>query len=253
MSFGDPAFLALVKEEPCALLAHHGAQVGDYKSANFDLLGALAANTRNGREVLQAFAAAGGRGMVLSGSYFEPDEGHGGASARAFSPYGLSKGLTYQVFRYYAETTGLAFGKFVLPNPFGPYEEPRFTAYLIKTWREGKVAEVKTPDYVRDNIHVDLLAEVYRVFAERVAAQGPVLSRINPSGYAETQGAFAQRYAREMRPRLGWDCALTLGSQPDFAEPLERVNTEPATQWCPDWDEAQAWDGVADFYLACLE
>jgi hypothetical protein len=30
---------------------------------------------------------------------------------------------------------GFTFQKFVVPNPFGPYEEPRFTAYLMKTRR----------------------------------------------------------------------------------------------------------------------
>ena len=65
--------------------------------------------------------------------------------------------MTFQFFRYYCHEAGLALGKFVIPNPFRPFEEPRFTAYLMRNWREGKPAEVKTPDYLRDNIHVDLL------------------------------------------------------------------------------------------------
>ena len=40
----------------------------------------------------------------------------------------------------------------MIPNPFGPYEEPRFMAYLMKTWLKGEVARVQTPRYVRDNI-----------------------------------------------------------------------------------------------------
>jgi hypothetical protein len=32
------------------------------------------------------------------------------------------------------------------------------------------------------------------------------ISRINPSGYVETQGAFARRLADEMRRRLGLKC-----------------------------------------------
>jgi nucleoside-diphosphate-sugar epimerase len=163
-------------------------------------------------------------------------------------PYGLSKGLTWQVFRYYAEAAGVPLGKFVIPNPFGPYEEPRFTAYLMRTWREGKIAEVRTPDYVRDNIHVDLLGQAYRACAERLVAGSAKVMRFNPSGYAGSQGAFAQRYAQEMRARLGWACELALARQTDFAEPLERVNTEPATQWAPNWDEGKAWDGVAEYY-----
>jgi len=47
----------------------------------------------------------------------------------AFSPYGLSKGLTAQAFRYWCGALDVPLGKFVLPNPFGPFEEPRFCHY----------------------------------------------------------------------------------------------------------------------------
>jgi hypothetical protein len=42
----------------------------------------------------------------------------------------------------------------VISNPFGPFEEPRFCAYLMKTWRAGEIAEVRTPAYLRDNMKV---------------------------------------------------------------------------------------------------
>ena len=60
---------------------------------------------------------------------------------------------------FYCEAAGLPLGKFVIPNPFGPFEEPRFCAYLIRQWQAGQAAEVRTPAYVRDNIHVDLLEQ----------------------------------------------------------------------------------------------
>ena len=63
---------------------------------------------------------------------------------------------------------------------------------------------MRTPAYVRDNIHVDLLAGAYAAFAEAVAA-GSGFSRANPSGYVEAQGAFAERFAREIGPRTGLD------------------------------------------------
>jgi nucleoside-diphosphate-sugar epimerase len=179
---------------------------------------------------------------------FENDEGAGDEPRRAFSPYGLSKGLTFQVFRYYCQEAGLPLGKFVIPNPFGPFEEPRFTAFLMKNWKAGKPVEVKTPDYVRDNIHVGLLAAAYAKFAGRVAAAKEPLIKINPSGYAEKQGEFAQRVGREVKSRLGWACELKLAKQVDFSEPLNRVNTEPAAQLVPEWNESKAWDAFAEFY-----
>jgi UDP-glucose 4-epimerase len=68
------------------------------------------------------------------------------------------------------------------------------------------------------------------------------------SGYVETQGAFAERFANAMRPRLGVECALEFGIQTDFAEPLMRINTDSAARYVGDWDEAAGWDQAADGY-----
>ena len=109
----------------------------------------------------------GSKGVVLTGSVFEQNEGAGEPPLVAFSPYGLSKGLTAEVVRHRCHEFGLRYGKFVIPNPFGPLEEPRFCAYLIRSWKKGEVAQVNTPDYVRDNIHVSLLAAAYAKFVAK--------------------------------------------------------------------------------------
>ena len=152
------------------------------------------------------------------------------------------------MFRFYCDEARIPLGKFVIPNPFGPFEEPRFTAHLMKNWRDGKIAGVKTPDYLRDNIHADLLAAIYAKFVRRVCASTEPLLKINPSGYVETQGEFAQRAARETRTRTGWACELELAKQEDFSEPLRRVNTDPVAARFPNWSEPKAWDGFVEFY-----
>ena len=247
LAFGDASFLDLCRSDSWDLLCHHAAQVGDYRSAAFDVAGALAANTRNFTEVLRAMR--GLRGVVLTGSVFEADEGAGTTPLRAFSPYGMSKGLTAQLVRFWCEAAGLAIGKFVISNPFGPFEEPRFCTYLMRQWSAGQVAEVRTPAYVRDNIHVDLLARAYAAFVDKAAA-GPGFARANPSGYVETQGAFAERFAREIGQRTSLDCRVSLAPQTDFAEPLVRINTEPAQ--VAAWNENAAWDGIARYYEGVL-
>jgi UDP-glucose 4-epimerase len=64
----------------------------------------------------------------------------------------------------------------VIPNPFGLYEEPHFTAYLMTTWLASETPRVQTPRYVRDNIHVSLLAKAYAAFV------APVRRRIRCAG-----------------------------------------------------------------------
>jgi len=251
-AFGDERFLQLIREQaPWDMLCHHAADVTNYKSVDFDVSGAVRNNANNLPVVLDALAAGGCRRVLLTGSVFENDEGAGSQGLPAFSAYGLSKGLTAQLFRFYVGTRGLGFGKFVIPNPFGPYEEARFTAYLIRSWQQGKTATVGTPAYVRDNIHVTLLARAYSWFVGRVPESG--FCKLNPSGYVETQGAFARRFAAEMAPRLGIDCPLELRPQTEFPEPRVRINTDVLDAAALGWDEARAWDELAAYYADSSE
>jgi nucleoside-diphosphate-sugar epimerase len=247
--FGDERFLALVQSGSFDLLCHHAADVTNYKSPDFDVAGAVANNTHRIREVVTALASANGGAFLLTGTFFEPGEGAGSDGLPAFSPYAVSKSLTATVCEYYCRVTGVRLGKFVIPHPFGPMEDARFTTYLMKTWSLGDEAGVRTPDYVRDNIHVSLLATAYQTFAERLAT-GEGDCRTNPSGYVETQGAFAERIAREMRARTGWECRLKLAQQTAFEEPRVRINTEPVDGRALGWDESTAWDEIAIWYKA---
>jgi nucleoside-diphosphate-sugar epimerase len=245
--FGEADFLRLTERAGFDLLCHHAARVADYRNPNFDALGAAEENTRSLPPLLRAMRDRGLKGLVLTGSVFEQDEGVGSAPMRAFSPYGLSKGITAQIARYWCETLGIPMGKFVIPNPFGILEEPRFCAYLVKCWKAGEPAEVRTPHYVRDNIHVSLLAKSYAWFARQLAndARG---SAFHPSGYVESQGAFAERVAHELGPRLGLECRVALAVQTDFSEPLVRINTTPASSVVTDWNEPDTWDTYAEYY-----
>jgi len=106
---------------------------------------------------------------------------------------------------------GFTLEKFVVPNPYGPYEELRFSAYLLKTWLASETARVQTPRYVRDNIHVSLLAKAYAAFVGATPAPGTT-RRLNPSGYPESQGAFTQRLRTEAATRLGRPGRLKFGT-----------------------------------------
>ncbi|HVV60951.1 MAG TPA: NAD(P)-dependent oxidoreductase [Pseudolabrys sp.] len=245
--FGASRFIGLIAAESFDLLCQHAARVTGYRNPNFDVAAAVAENTNNLSPVLKTLADRGCVGVVVTGSVFEQNEGTGDEPLRAFSPYGESKGLTWQRFREQCESIGLTVGKFVVANPFGPYEEPRFCNYLVRSWQKGERAAVRTPLYVRDNIHVDLLAAAYARFAAGIPARKGVC-RINPSGYVESQGEFALRFAAAMKPRLGVACAVDLLEQTDFAEPMVRRNTDPVDGAALGWRESNAWDAIADFY-----
>ena len=246
--FGSEPFLKLAAAEKFDQLCHHGADVTNYKSPDFDAAAAVRNNTQNLSATLKALRASGTQSVVLTGTYFEAGEGTGSEPLRTFSPYSHSKTLTFEAFALECRAKHLTLGKFVMPNPFGPFEEPRFTAFLMKKWQAGQPVEVKTPDYLRDNIHADLLAAAYETFSAQVAVAKVPQLKTNPSGYVETQGEFAQRVQRAVQSRTGWRCELQLSTQTDFGEPLRRANTEAVAPQFPGWDERRAWDDFVEFY-----
>ena len=246
-AFGTREFIALAESiGPIDLLCHHAAEATNYKSLDFDVLGALHANALNLRHVMSVLAGAGCKQIVLTGSAFEAGEGAGDAPLRAFSPYGMSKTLTSSLFRFYAAQEGFGLSKFTIPNPFGPYEEPRFTDYLVRKWAAGEVALINTPSYVRDNIHVSLLAASYVACVE--STEPAKFKAVNPSGYVESQGAFAARFAREIHCRLQIETPIELARQTEFPEPAVRINTMPCDVGALGWVESAAWDAVARYY-----
>lgn len=247
--FGDDRFIELIQQaDRWDVLCHHAAEARDYKNPAFDVCAAIANNTHRLRETLDALKERECGRVVLTGSVFEPGEGAGSEGLPAFSPYGLSKAMTAEMFAFYTGQAGMHLGKFVIANPFGPLEEPRFTQYLVRSWYQGETPSVKTPAYVRDNIHVSLLAAAYGDFVGSRPIDGGGRSHLNPSGYIESQGTFARRFAAAMQPRLGITCDVTLEEQVDFSEPRVRINTDPVDAARLGWDEAAAWDALAAYY-----
>jgi UDP-glucose 4-epimerase len=250
--FGSPRFLDIIASEgPFDVLCHHGAETAGYRNKEFDCVGAVASNARSLPEVVAALRATGCDRIVLTSSVFEGDGQGGPAASRALNGYGLSKALTSQIFEFYARQGGIGLGRFIIPNPFGPYEEPRFTDYLIRSWHRGGTAMVKTPRYVRDNIHVSLLSECYCELVHSMPRTG--CHKLGPSGYAEAQGDFAVRFAREIGARLKLVTPLELARQRVLDEPAICINSDVVLAAELVWDERKAWDELADYYAERLD
>lgn len=240
--FGSDAFQTILARG-FDVLCHHAAEAANHKSPDFDVAGAVAGNTHNAAATLAAAKAAGVQRLVLTGSAFEEGEGRGTEPLVAFSPYGLSKTLTARAFQAECERAGLAMVKFIVPNPFGPYEAQTFQRAVMTRWRDGQAVHVSHPLYGRDNAPVDLLAQVYAK-----AASGALGPHVSPSVYAGSVGDFFQRMAREARARTGWACALSLADSQTSTEPLERYNLQPVDPAGYGWSEAGFWDAYAGYY-----
>ncbi|WP_191060934.1 NAD-dependent epimerase/dehydratase family protein [Geminicoccus harenae] len=251
--FGSDRFLDLLANEgPFDLLCLHGATVGDHRAEDFDAIHALRQDTHRISQVMERFAAGGGRAVIFTGTVFEADEGRGEPPHAAIGGYGLAKTLTWQVVRHATERRGLRLAKFVVPHPFGPMEKPGLTSMLAEAWLSGQVPTVATPALVRDHIHVDLLALAYARFAREVHGWNgrAMVHHAGPSGHVETVGSFVARFARALGPLLGvptrWSSASAAASG---QQPRIRCNAEPTQTLHPEFDPNRAYEELAVWYL----
>ena len=251
IEFGSSEFLALFDKSGCDLLCHHAARVADYRSPDFDISLALQENTRGFKALSERVQAADAR-RSSSPAVFSKQTKRGDRTAASVLALWPVEDADRSGVPLLVRIGNIPLGKFVIPNPFGPFEEPRFCAYLAKTWAAGETPEVRTPLYVRDNIHVSLLAKAYADFALTTAKERRT-GRFAPTQYVESQGAFAQRFASEVGGRSSVSCPVKIGEQTDFSEPLVRINTDPVDFKRLGWSEASAWDEVAAYYAEQLK
>ena len=132
----------------------------------------------------------------------------------AFSPYGLSKGLTAEVVRHRCREFGMRYGKFVIPNPFGP---PRSRASSLTSSGRGRRVRLRgsIPPIMFATMSMSRCSAAYAKFVGEMAV-GKGRDKLNPSGYVETQGTFADRVAAAMRARLTMQCRSSSRSRPIF-------------------------------------
>ena len=250
---GSDRFLATFQEHgPFDVLCLHGATVGDHRAPGFDVLAALRRDTCRLDLVLDRFAATGGSSVVVTGSFFEADEGRGEAPHGAIGGYGLAKTLTWHAIRHAVEARGLKLGKFVIPHPYGPMEKPGLTSMLARSWLRGETPVITQPALVRDHIHVDLLARAYLALVQRLdAAPARACLHAGPSGRVESVAAFVERFAAALGSRLGVPTPWRSEPAPmDPAVPRLRYNPDPVASQHPGFDEAASCDELAAWYLA---
>jgi nucleoside-diphosphate-sugar epimerase len=226
----------------------HAAEVGDYKSADFDPVQAVAKNTLGIKNLYRWLHEKSCAYVMHTGTYFEAGEGIPDAQGNlSFSPYSVSKTMTWELVRFYTNQNKMRAAKFVMPNPFGAYEERGFTGYLVRAWLRGETPVVKTPDYIRDNMPVSLMARQYASGTASAGGEfGSQSVKFAPTGFVGTQGDFARLLARHMEKSLRLNCPLVVAEQIDFSEPLARSNSELGIADSPALDAF--WEEFANFY-----
>ncbi len=238
IKFGDDRFLQLLDDEGFDVYCHHGAWTEQYRSFEYDIHRAFANNTRSIGEVCRRLKSNGCRKVLVSGSIFAEAE-------PVFSPYGLVKRMTTETVQLYGVEAGLQVSNVVIPNPFGPLDNPKLLRYLVEQWSQDTVPIIHTPDYVRDNIPVTLLAAGVADWIEQCPNEAG-RSTFAPSGYVSTMRDFVERVATVFRKRLGWRCAVQYAQQTDFSQPMSLVNATSMVEQFSNWDELAFWESMVE-------
>jgi hypothetical protein len=100
---------------------------------------------------------------------------------------------------------------------------------------------------IRRAMAAKAIADAYDAFVGASPPPGTV-RLLNPSGYPESQGAFAERVRREAESRLARPCRLEIGGQAEFPEPPVRINTDLLDAQRLGWSETRAWDEFVAYY-----
>lgn len=213
---GDSTLARLIPGVRPDVLAYHAHPMTGFRGADYDYLGAAAEMTADLDSELRALADCGAS-VVYTGTVYEPGAQSGPGAHPAVSRYGISKRIVYEALRLGAAGVGVPVYRFVVPNPFGPLEEGRFGNHLAELWGRGETPVVRTPDYIRDNIPVAELGDRFAGFL-RAGHGRPVV--LEPSGYVESQGHFAERLAREVGARLGRTLPIDSVRKAPYPEPM---------------------------------
>ncbi|MCH2154714.1 MAG: hypothetical protein MK080_01785 [Opitutales bacterium] len=235
---GSSTFIQAIEEGHFDILCIHAAFSTNYRSLEFDFIDALKNNTSGISLFIESFKNKGGTGVVLTNSYFQPSESSATAHPAVY-PYGLSKELTFQTYKYYTQLHDLSFGAYYLANPFGIYETRGISKYLLNQWFTNSPAKINFPNIVRDNIPVTFAAREYHKLVQSVFYCSHICGIISkPSFYAESLNEFAKRLKQEVQRRISLECELDIPlNHPAIQEPLILQNDEDVkTEYVNDVD-----------------
>ena len=165
-----------------------------------------------------------------------------------FSPYGLSKALTAQVFRYYMRPRrASAWVSSSSPTRSAPTRSRGSPPISSRTGWPAAARTAPAPP-TSGTISTSRCwprpTPGSRRRSRPTASPGPIPAA-TPRARAPSRSAWPRRCA----PAWELPCPVELKKQVDFPEPRVRINTDPVDADAVGWDESAAWDEMADYYL----
>lgn len=241
-AIGTDDFLnAIDNEKQLDIFCLHHASVGDYRSDQFDVAGAIQSATLNYELVAKKLVEKGLSRVVITRSIFESEFGVRSEN-RAVNLYGVAKKAASEIWKDVFNRHDIEVADFVITNPFGVFEEKRFISYLFNSWTKHETPELKAPTLVRDNIPIPLLADAYVNFVESSQIHPYI-----PSGIVGTNSEFALLIANKFSSHFGFTPEITHAETILAAEPLILTGNSPVSFEFSQQDE-QFWADFVNYY-----
>jgi UDP-glucose 4-epimerase len=178
-------FADWIKINKPAIWVHHHHLVENYKGSDYDYTRSRKEGVAPLIKLVEALKENNCRGIILTGSYFEP--GEKGANN---TPYGKSKAEVSKALESLTSALKIRFSKIVIPDPVGPLEnEERFLPQFLKAIRENRGFNLTTPDLIADHISMEELGKIYEEAGRDLLVSKGKVSR--PSGWVGTYRDWA--------------------------------------------------------------
>ena len=205
---------------------HHHHFMDNFRGADYDEKKATEIGIRPLEDLVKALTAAHCKGIVFSGSYFEPGEGGPASAEFVRTPYARSKKLVWDELVKLCKSYCLPLSKVVIPNPIGPFEnEDRVIPIMIKRSLDGSALQLFAPDSFSDNLPVWSLARVYAEVAEELLKGGP--ERIaRPSGWLEAAKEFVEAINAQLIVKHLGQSPCLVEIKPNGKPPMSYENPE---------------------------
>jgi len=152
-------------------------------------------------DLFKHFVDQGGKRCLMTGTCAEYDWSEGGCfseNTTTIAPdtfYGIAKDALRRACQGYAAVSGISFLWCRLFWPYGPGEpEGRLFSFLMKEWREGRIATCRAGNFKRDYMYVDdiAVALVEAAFSQQEGVMNVA------SGKSVALGDMARMLARSM-------------------------------------------------------
>lgn len=216
VKFGDRKFINLVNKRKFDILCFHHAYTKDYNDdKKFKLKKSLNENLNNIDELFEFIERKSK--IIITNTIFQKISSK---NYKSINNYGVSKSISYEKIKSLCKLHNIKYKSFFITNPWGVYEEKKLHYYLFKNWFKNKVAIIKFPHYIRDNIHIEKLSKAYLEIINSRSKKKEYF----PSGYCSSNKVFIEALRKEFEKFFNIKTRVKYLKKINNEQPLIRIN-----------------------------